>query len=80
MLPYLSSLGLSNASWSATWAQSKASIGSRRLATMKEAKSGDNGQPCATPSSMFHEELAPCAVGPFVMYSVCVAVEECGEW
>jgi hypothetical protein len=76
MPPYLSSSGSPDASHSAARAQSKASIGYRRCATTKEAKSGESGQPCYP---FFHEELAPCSVGPFVMYSVCVAVEECGE-
>ncbi len=49
---YPSSLGSSHASRSAARAWSKASIGSRRRATMKEAKSGESGQHCVTPSSM----------------------------
>ena len=52
MPPYLSSLGLPDASCSAARVRSKALIGSRRHATMKEAKSGESGQPCVTPSSM----------------------------
>jgi hypothetical protein len=49
MPPYSSSSGSPDASHSAAWAQSKASIGSRRHATTKEAKSGESGQPCVTP-------------------------------
>jgi hypothetical protein len=52
MPPYLSSPRLSNASCLAARVGSKASIGSRRHATTKEAKSGESGQPCVTPSSM----------------------------
>ncbi len=52
MPPYPSLPGLPNATRSAAWAWSKASIGSRKCATMKEAKSGKSGQPCVTPSSM----------------------------
>jgi hypothetical protein len=52
MPQYPSLPGLPNASRSAARVQSKASIGSRRHATTKEAKSGESGQPCVTPSSM----------------------------
>ncbi len=52
MLPYSSLPGLPDASRSAARAWSKALIGSRRRATTKEAKSGESGQPCVTPSSM----------------------------
>jgi hypothetical protein len=51
MPPYSSLPGLPDANRSAARAQSKALIGSRRRATMKEAKSGESGQPCVTPSS-----------------------------
>ncbi len=49
MPPYFSLLGLPDASRSAARARSKALIGSRRGATTKDAKSGENGQPCVTP-------------------------------
>ncbi len=49
---YPSLPGLPAVSCSVAWARSKASIGSRRHAIMKEAKSGESGQPCVTPSSM----------------------------
>ncbi len=52
MPPYPSLPGSPNVSRSAARAWSKASIGSRRCATMKEAKSGESGLPCVTPSSM----------------------------
>jgi hypothetical protein len=52
MPPYPSLPGSPNASCSAARVQSKALIGSRRHATIKEAKSGESGQPCVTPSSM----------------------------
>ncbi len=52
MPPYPSSSGLPDASCSVAQARSKALIGSRRRATTKEAKSGESGQPCVTPSSM----------------------------
>ncbi len=52
MPPYLSSLGLPDASCLAAQVRSKGSIGFRRRATTKEAKSGESGQPCVTPSSM----------------------------
>jgi hypothetical protein len=52
MPPYLSLPGSPDASPSAARARSKASTGSKRHATTKEAKSGESGQPCVTPSSM----------------------------
>jgi hypothetical protein len=52
MPPYPSSPGSPDVSHSAARAWSKALIGSRRRATTKEAKSGESGQPCVTPSSM----------------------------
>ncbi len=52
MPPYPSSPGSLDASCSAAREWCKATIGSRRHATTKEAKSGESGQPCVTPSSM----------------------------
>jgi hypothetical protein len=78
MPPYPSSPGSPNVSCSVARARSKASIGSRRRATMKEAKSDESGQPCVTPSSMRSWRHVP--LDHFLMYSVCIAVEECGEW
>ncbi len=51
MPPYPSLPGSTDASHSAARAWSKALIGSRKRATTKEAKSGESGQPCVTPSS-----------------------------
>ncbi len=59
MPPYLSLPGSPDASCMAAQAQSKASIGLRRHATMKEVKSGESGQPCVTPSSMRSRRHVP---------------------
>jgi hypothetical protein len=52
MPPYSSLQGLPDASHYAAWVWSKASIGFRRHATTKEAKSGESRQPRVTLSSM----------------------------